>query len=276
MRSLLLALDDTPGGGGAADCALALARRHAAAIVGVAVLDVDYLTASEPGGVGTAYYKFRTDVARLKQAHERGERLRSAFLQRCAALNVKGEVLVLEGAPSAELRTAAGAHDLIVIGRDSDLHGEPGTGLARTVARLLRENPRPILATPGSFGDLSRVVIAYDGSVAAARCLQVYTLLGLAAGAEIQVVAVAPSQDLAGRWARSASAYLALYDVPSVVRPIAAAAEPAEVVISECRSLGADLLVMGAYGQRGWREALLGSFTTRMLAECPTALFIHH
>jgi nucleotide-binding universal stress UspA family protein len=39
---------------------------------------------------------------------------------------------------------------------------------------------------------------------------------------------------------------------------------------------GARLIVMGAYGKRGWREFLLGSTTDRLLAHASRPLFIHH
>jgi nucleotide-binding universal stress UspA family protein len=275
MRSLLLALDDTPAGAGAVKLALSLATRHNAAVTGASVLDVEYLTPREPGGIGTAYYKFKTDVAHLKQGHELIERLSQSFLQQCKAQNVRGHVLTLEGSPCNELRTAAAAHDLIVIGRDSDLHGEPSGNLARTVARILQENPRPLVIAPAAVQEPSRVVIAYDGSVPAARTLQIFTLLGLASKYEIHVISIDPAQDVADRWAAQASAYLRLYDTACVTRAIASGTNPAELVIAEARALGANLLVMGAYGHRGWKEALLGSFTTHLLSECPTALFIH-
>ena len=75
MRSLLVALDDTPAGAGAVKFALFLATKHDAAVTGTSVLDVDYLTPREPGGIGTAYYKFKADIARLKQGHDLTERL---------------------------------------------------------------------------------------------------------------------------------------------------------------------------------------------------------
>jgi nucleotide-binding universal stress UspA family protein len=277
MRSLLVALDDTPAGTTAVTFALSLAARHGAKVAGLNVLDVGYLTAPQPGGIGSAHYKFRTDLARLKQGHERGERLAAAFLEQCATRNVKGDVVDLEGDAVEQVRNAAATHDLIVIGRDSNLHGEqPGSGLSKTVARILRENPRPLVIAPEAAGDTSRAVVAYDGSVPAARSLQLFTLLGLAAKCELHVVSVDADQERSDARARQASAYLSLHGVASRMRSIASAADPADLVIAEARSLGADLLVMGAYGHRGWKEALIGSFTTRLLSHCPTALFIHH
>lgn len=276
MRSLLVALDDTPASAGATKLALSLAAKHDAAVTGATVLDVDYLKPREPGGIGTAYYKFKTDLARLEQGREMTERLSESFLQQCKMRNVKGNVLAMEGRPWDELRAAAPAHDLILIGRDSDLHGEPSGGLAKTVEKMLRENPRPLLIAPANAQDLSRIVIAYDGSVPAARTLQIFTLLGLASNCEIHVISIDPAPDVAERWVEQASTYLRLYNTACITHVIAPDANPAELIVAEARALGADLLMMGAYGNRGWRQTLLGSFTTRLLSECPIALFIHH
>jgi nucleotide-binding universal stress UspA family protein len=276
MRSLLLALDDTPAGASAAVVAMSLAAAHNASVTGVSILDVDYLTAVEPIALGTAHYKLKADVARLKRAHELTDRLFERFVQQCKARGVKGDILALEGRPWEELREAAAAHDLVLIGRDSDLHGESSSGLADTVQRLLLGNPRPILIAPPTVQAPSRVVIAYDGSATAARMLQVFALLGLASKLETHVISIDATQDVADRHVAQASAYLGLYGIACGTRAIASKASPAELVVAEARALGAELIAMGAYGRRGWKEALLGSFTTRLLADSPVALFIHH
>lgn len=276
MRSLLLALDDTPGGAGASTFALDLAARHNAAITGASILDIAYLTAPGPGGIGTAYFKARSDRARLQRGHDLTERLNDNFLRQCKARKLKGSVLSLEGSPSEELRAAAGAHDIIVIGHDSDLHGEADSGLAETVEKILHENPRPLIITPAEVREPSCIVVAYDGSVPAARSLQIFTLLGLAANCEIHVVSIAASQEIADRYAQHAGAYLELYNIAFKSHAIVSNANPADVVMDEAKARAAALIVMGAYGHRGWKETLLGSFTSRLLENCPTALFIHH
>lgn len=276
MRSLLLALDDTPGGAGASTFALDLAARHNAAITGASILDISYLTAPGPGGIGTAHFKARADRARLQRGHDLTERLSDNFLRQCKARKLKGSVLALEGSPSEELRAAADAYDVVVIGHDSDLHGEADNGLAVTVEKILHENPRPLIITPAEVREPSSIVVAFDGSVPSARSLQIFTLLGLAKNCEIHVVSVATSKEVADRNAKHAGAYLGLYDIAFKSHAIVSHANPADVVMDEAKARGAALIVMGAYGHRGWKEALLGSFTSRLLENCPTALFIHH
>ncbi|MCW5688445.1 MAG: universal stress protein [Pseudolabrys sp.] len=276
MRSLLLALDDTPGGAGAANFALYLAAKRGAAVTGASILDVDYLTAPSPGAIGTSHYKHRADSARLKRGRELTEHLFKNFQQHCKARKVSGSVIALEGRPWDQLRTAAGSHDLIMIGHDSDLHGEVDSPLAKTVEKILHENPRALIVTPDAVAETSRIVVAYDGSVPAARSLQIFTLLGLAEGCDLHVISAASTQEAADRSADDASRYLGLYGIACKTRAFASKADPAALVVAEAKALDAEMIVMGAYGHRGWREALLGSFTTRLLSECPTALFIHH
>jgi len=125
MKSLLVAVDDTPGAAAAISFAISLAKAHNAALMGAGVLDVAHLTAPEPGSIGGAHYKFKADVARLSRAHDRNTRLLQAFAERCKDESIKANIVVREGEPSEELTGASALHDAIVIGHDSDLHGEP-------------------------------------------------------------------------------------------------------------------------------------------------------
>jgi hypothetical protein len=59
MRSLRVALDDTPAGAAAIKLALSLATRHGATLTGLGVLDIDDLTAPEPRQIRTAYTSSR-------------------------------------------------------------------------------------------------------------------------------------------------------------------------------------------------------------------------
>jgi nucleotide-binding universal stress UspA family protein len=52
--------------------------------------------------------------------------------------------------------------------------------------------------------------------------------------------------------------------------------DTADILVAECRSLGANLLVMGSYGHSGLHELLPGSTTTRILRIAPFPLLIAH
>jgi nucleotide-binding universal stress UspA family protein len=52
--------------------------------------------------------------------------------------------------------------------------------------------------------------------------------------------------------------------------------DPAEHLLSRLCDLGADLLVMGAYGHARVRELILGGVTRTMLEEMTVPLFLSH
>jgi nucleotide-binding universal stress UspA family protein len=276
LKKILVALDETPASSAALDLASALARTHGASLTGAAILDVEGLNPPEPVAIGATHFKAQADAARLRQARERNERLCSHFNQRCQAEAVACDVALVEGNPVEQLRGIAGTHDLLVIGRDTDFRGEPGDDPAGTVEHLLKDNPRPLIVTPQDVRNPSTVVVAYDGSTPVARALQLFVLLGLAHDTQIHIVAADPRQQDADRHAQQAASYLKVHGSEAQIVAAATSADPADIVCTKVRSLGAGLLVMGAFGHRGWREALLGSFTTRLLADSPAALFIHH
>lgn len=277
MKSLLVALDDTPCGRAAAVQSLVLAGRSGATVTGASVLDIAALTRPEMVPIGAFRYKLRADVARVGRARERAGRAQDWFLAECRTRGIAGKALPLEGDPAEQLRAAAAAHDAIVIGRDADLQDAGESGLEHTVEHLLHANPRPLIVVPERANQaLKRVLVAYDGSVPASRTLQLFTLLGLGRDCTIDIVAAGSDGKAAELAAHQAEAYLGLYGLAATVRPIASSDHPSEIVEAQAKSLQSDLIVMGAYGHRGWRETLLGSFTTRMLNRCPTALFIHH
>lgn len=52
--------------------------------------------------------------------------------------------------------------------------------------------------------------------------------------------------------------------------------DPADMITEHVKRSGADLVVMGAYGHGGLCDAIFGSCTRRLLAECSAALFLQH
>jgi len=276
MKSILVALSESPGGLAAQDLALSLATKHHAKLTAVSILDIGYLTAPEPTPIGGTYYKLMADAERVQRASALNVRMGRHFREKCDAQGITAEFISLEGAPDETLRSACAKHDVILLGRDSDFHGEPPHKLARTVDHLLGANPRPLIVSPEKSVEPESVLVAYDGSVPSARALQLFVLLFRTVVSEIRLVSICPEVKRAERLVDDASAYLAMYGLGARRTPIGSDAHPSELICAEAQASGAGLVVMGAYGHRGWRAALLGSTTSRLLSSSPAALFIHH
>ncbi|CAH2601072.1 Universal stress protein [Rhodovastum atsumiense] len=124
----------------------------------------------------------------------------------------------------------------------------PVAGLGRCVAIAWRDDPRAI-----------RAVLAARRLLAPAT--EVHVLTGVREGA--------PPPRLPD--------ILAEHDIAATlhVLPVGPGVFGAEL-LARAHALGADMLVMGAYAHRPWRELILGGVTRHMLGEADLPVFMRH
>lgn len=144
-----------------------------------------------------------------------------------------------------------------------------------------------------------KILIATDGSDLAQRALDHGLQLAKIVGAEVTVVTVIePSAMLGGGYANMAGTVFdpipevieaqkeAALKVLKTAEDKAAAAGlavkteyvdnafPAEGIITEANKIGADLIIMGSHGRRGFGRLLLGSQTNEVLAHSKTPVLV--
>ena len=276
LRSILVALDDTPGAQAARDVAIALARRTGAALTAAVVLDRPHTENDhEPVPLGGGAFKARRDARLTEQAAADAE----AALAACAAAagDQPYAALRLEDAPEPALVRAAAAHDLIVIGRDCTLGREQADGgVAPVIEALLRDGARPLLVVPPGAGLRADgpVLAAYDGSAPAREAFQMFALLGLAGSDPVHVGAVAGSPERARALAGEGCAILRNHGLVAT-ELVCPDGDPADVLLAEVARIGARLLMMGAFGGSSLMRLLVGSTTDRRLRDSPVPIFIH-
>ena len=99
---------------------------------------------------------------------------------------------------------------------------EGGWGHALNL-RVVKNSPRPVVVAPRTPAEMksNTVVVAYDGSLQAARALYaaVASVLG-AEGVKVHVVNVAPNREEAARTADQAIAFLRLHQIDALSNPI--------------------------------------------------------
>lgn len=276
LKSILLGLDDTPASIRAQEIALALAQARSARVTGLTVVDAARIAPAEPVPLGGGSYKQHKDAVLVGRTREQLVALASRFAGKCHAAQLDCEATVTEGDAIDALVAASDVHDLIVIGRDAAFHAEPSGKVSQIVERLLRQNPRPLVVVPEGTGDARRVLVAYDGSVPAMRALQMLCLLGIANGSEVLVANINTRRSDGEALCARAVRYLALHGVAARARSVETQSEPVTVLVEIAAELDVGLIVMGAFGQRGWREYLLGSTTDKLLAASGSPLFIYH
>lgn len=271
-RSLLLALDDTPGAVAARDLCFALARRTGAAVAALSVLDRPHTTgAHEPVPVGGAAFAERRNQARAQAIAEEA----AAVLRACerAAGGFPFRRLTSEDAPEPALLAAGAGHDLIVVGRDSTLGAEAcEDGLSPTVEALVRDGARPLLVVPpGPLPDEDApVLVCHDGSVPSQRAAQLFALSGLAGTSAIKALCFG---DAGGAQAEALRLYFAAHACRADAYAVEGDLE--EIALAEARTLPASLLVLGAQAESGLARLVFGSATARLLRAAPCPVFVH-
>src|SRR5262249_49737360 len=136
-----------------------------------------------------------------------------------------------------------------------------------TLRKVLLASPRPVVTVPEKIGDGAAVLVAYDGSMQAARALQSFLLSGLADGADVHVACVRPNHQEAARLAELAIDFLGFHGVRAKSHLLSPIGSDARTLLDLARSVDAGMLVMGAFGRPTWREFFLGSTTTAILKE---------
>lgn len=138
---------------------------------------------------------------------------------------------------------------------------------------------RPVLVVPyaGRFDNIGkRVLIAWDASMEASRAItdavpllkraHTVDVVTFNPGAQQQLQSARPGADIAQ--------YLARHDVKVEVLRRRTEQEIGDALLALVEELGADLLVMGAYGHTRFREIVLGRVTETVLASMPVPVLM--
>jgi nucleotide-binding universal stress UspA family protein len=192
--------------------------------------------------------------------------------------DLQAEWMTLEAFPAHVLARLAREADLVVAGgsplaaHDSYRWADP--------AELALECGRPVLVVPPKGGTLQarKVVVAWKDTREARRALA-DSLPILKCADEVLVLAVCGADERADARPHTASvaAYLVRHGVEARDKVVTApSSEVAGLLQAEAASLGADLIVSGAYGHSRLGEWVFGGVTIDLLHDPQRFLLISH
>ncbi len=215
--------------------------------------------------------------ARLEDVHKKASQLLEHFAARCDEAGVAHAEVKVVGTPHERIQQEAQTCDLIILTRRSRLRFIAGDNEGDlTLRTVLKDTPRPLVVVPKDSWPDGPVVIAYDGSLQAARALAAFEATGLGELGKVHVLGVGPNAITTSEHIDRACKFLRQHKLDTVVHAFSSSDPPEEVILEQARRLNAGLLVMGAYGQTVLREFFLGSVTRKMLDESPVPLFLYH
>lgn len=284
IKTILVPLDGTEGAQLVLDSAFAVAQ-HLAAHVEVLHVRADSKNAVPLLGEGMsgAMIEEMIDLAE-KEAMSRAHKARAMFEEACRRLSIP----VVDAPPGPQGPSAAWVDetgredevtaqrgrlaDLIVVARptpDSDVT------FRMTLNAAIRETGRPVLVIPPGGAKVAgrKVAIAWNGSHESSRAVRL--AMTFVESADEVFILTAEGGGTRACAASQLAKYLAWHGIQAKTRTFEIADRAGgEDLLKECKEVGADLLIMGAYTQSRVRTLILGGVTSHVLghADLPVVM----
>jgi nucleotide-binding universal stress UspA family protein len=206
----------------------------------------------------------------LKSAADAGEAAARASF---SAASCGSKRFVSLNAPVwAALSDAARLTDVVVFPPNA---GRGPGALNEAFQQILMEERRPILAARGELRPGGVAVIPWDGGRESSRAARA-AIPWLLQASEVHIL-IAPASAPNPVTGGDLQAYLACHRVRAAVQILPTRAEPAPLLLDAAHSLGAQLIIAGAYGVSRFRQFIFGGATMGLLhAEGAPSLLLSH
>jgi nucleotide-binding universal stress UspA family protein len=276
FKDILVHVDSTPASAVRLRLGLALARRFGARLSGLHVVpepDVPpYFKPSAVERIAEIYRENAREAAILAEAN---------FRDATKSIDILTAWHSVEGDMAQLLAERARFADLLLLGQ-SDTENPPTLAAFSLPEKVVVHAGTPLLVVPtrGAFHDIGRhVLVTWDGSREAARA--VHDAMPLLQTAErVSLLAVDPHRQ--GHVhptanAAEAAAHLARHGVQTEPTEILSGEKNVtDVLLAHVTNVGADLLVMGAYGHPRLLEFVLGGTTQAVLERAAVPILVSH
>jgi nucleotide-binding universal stress UspA family protein len=277
IREVFVPLLEARSDAAALEAAIALARGTGAHVSALVTLDHPLPLVTEFGYVPVEMSQQQVEMAREQaRAQVRQAEVRLAHEDVSSEVRLS-DVVVLWSEETAAWQ--ARHADLSVLAAGD---GDAGTRFGLTFRALLQRSGRPVLLVPDGATVVvpaARATLAWTPTPEAARAVHDALPL-LAPGAEVDLLVVDPQVASLGHGEEPGAdiaRHLARHGlrVRGVQAP-AAGRSIGEAIVLHAAQSGAQLLAMGGYGHRRWREFLLGGTTRTVLAQARLPVLFSH
>jgi len=271
IKRILIGLAGTTYTPVAIQRAIALAQAHDAEVTGVTVLDarrVRSLGKAAPHQDAEAIHSHRKTITEALIAHSVSE-----FETACKEANIKYRVVEETGDAFTKLVDLGRYHDLMVFGLRSVFEYDFMVGHpVALLIRLVGAGVRPLLAVSEKYRSISRVVIAYSGSMESAKAMKRFVQMRLWPGVELRVVTFHSSDDKARELAQGAEEYCRAhgYRVSHQTNP----GEARILLLAAATLWQADMIVMGNSARSVLLRNVLGDTLLNVLHDTTIPLFL--
>jgi nucleotide-binding universal stress UspA family protein len=274
LKRIMVATDGSEAAANGARYAVALARKYTACIQAIHVSDVKLLEGpflqDLSASLGTTpYINYQGNIAMILE--ERGRAALDEVEEACKEAGIECETTLVTGIIARSIVEHSELADLIILGRGGE-HSAWLEGLiGSTTEAVVRRAHQPVLVTAEESPGSERFVMAYDGTSHAKHALKSAATIAKDWGMACHLLTIGP--DSTESLLEEARNYLQPFEIDAKYER--REGDPGESIVAFAREVGADMIVMGAYGHSKVREFVVGSTTTYTLSHAHCPVFLH-
>lgn len=286
LKRILVVLDFGIDTSVATQYAIEIAQRHDAEVTGLALVDQRGIRSEATGaGLGAMYYAEKLQHQLSDEARAQARHLLRSFAAELDEAGIRHAAdHVEEGVPFERIVEDMKYHDLLIAGHESHFFYPSRDKRTRTMDEVVEKGAAATLVVEDTYRPIRRVLVAYNGSVSAARAMQKFAELSPMDKdhLEIELVHVRESGDNDEAGAESqltlglAKAYLDAHGFPSVEGTSLPGRDPKARLLEHASRTRADLIVAGAHSKSGIKEFFLGSTASGLIDDAEVPLFLYH
>ena len=283
IRSILFALAEAPNDAVAKNYAFWLAKNenshiHAMVAIDIAAFEAPVLGTADGLMPSVVTPPLKESQSLMNDLMTMAKNRLDQFTEQCASRDISCSTEVKTGIPGDVISRAGVAHDIVLVSRTGyNRVANTQETVDALVAPVIRNSVRPVLVAGSEFreeSDIQNILVAYDGSIHAARALRVAAELAARPGANCTLITVAQTEEAGWDVLAPAEEFLLHHDVEPR-KKVVIGSKPSTVICELAASGGVDIVIMGAYGHSPIREVLFGSTTERILAHCDANVIFH-
>lgn len=252
--------------------ALELAARHKAELTGIAVTDLAKLANVGPVPLGGGAAAAELSEHRIEEAERRVEEVIAKFENECKSQKISGGVSRDEGDAIDVLTKQWRYQDLVLLG----LRGLFEYGVVRNpddyLIRIIKAGIRPIFAVGKEYRPIRSALIAYNGSLEAAKAMKSFVQTSPWQNVNIRIVCFEKPREEPQTLLADASHYCAAHGYH--VETEFVDDDPRDNLIEYAEKHGADIIVMGSTGRSRLMEYVLGDTVLTAIKESPIPLYL--
>jgi nucleotide-binding universal stress UspA family protein len=204
---------------------------------------------------------------------QKGKALATTAKERVIRAGVSSPVTCLEHGSLVDALVEREDHiRVMVIGARGHTHEDQTDQIGLKLEAMIRSVHRPILVAYEAFKKPQSIMVAYDGSVASEKAVDMVAWSPLYKGLTCHLVCVDNKQSAAGLLEKAANKLRAAEGIELVISSLRGKAEHELLEYQSKHDI--DMTVMGAFSHTRLRDILLGSFTHKMLLKTRKPLLL--